>query len=200
MNLALKSENFQTSAAGALKPAWVTQASEGYLAVSDGETGWLAQVAASCLLAPQVGDLVLAYVDAEKVYVLSVLERDSARWAEIALPEKTTLKAGPLAIKAASFSVEATVARFKGEELTATGDLLRVDYKVAHFLAGLVSSVCRSFLARVRNFAFRAEESASLASQSLRIAVDEDLRAQAGTMDFKAQDSVKIDGRDVRLG
>jgi hypothetical protein len=179
-----------------------------FLVAAEG-ANWTATVAASCLLAPQVGDLILVYldqvssadlIDEPRVYALAVLERDPAKTADLTLPGPVEVKTGPLFLKPQSLAVETTSARIESQELAASGQLLRLDYKVAHFLAGLVTSVCRSLLTRARNLTLWVENSANVSSQTMRLTAQEDLLARAGGVDIKAQASVKIDGRDIRLG
>jgi hypothetical protein len=170
---------------------------------------WAAELAASCLLAPQVGDLALIYidsaseedlVDATRFYVLAVLTRDPAKTADLVLPGPTEVRTGPLFLKPQSLLVETTSTRIESEEMAASGKLLRLDFKIAHFLAGLVSSVCRSLLTRARNLTVSVDNVANVSSQTLRVTAREDLLTRAGGVDIQARDSVKIDGRDIRLG
>jgi hypothetical protein len=168
--------------------------------VSDGEASFEATVAASCLLVPQLGDVALAYIDPEKVYILAVLERDPSKRAEVTLPSQTVISSRELDFASQGFTVNTSQAQFNVEELSATGNLMRLDFKVVHFLAGLVSSICRSLLACARSLTMRVEGSANFSSEVMRLSATEDLISRSARLDLKTTESVKIDGREIRLG
>lgn len=68
----------------------------------------IARQAASCLLAPVIGDRVLVYVDGEEAFILAVLVRSADHAAEIAVPgvERVVLSAkGRLDIHAPHVSI-----------------------------------------------------------------------------------------------
>ncbi|MDR1578401.1 MAG: DUF3540 domain-containing protein [Deltaproteobacteria bacterium] len=159
-----------------------------------------AKLAPSCLLVPQKGDLALAFVDRELVYILAILERDAARGATIALPDEAMIAGRTLTLKPEVLALTAPVTNIQADQLRAEGRIFRLDFQIVHFLAGLVSSVCRSVLTTAKNLALRVSGSANVSSQTLLISAAEDLRARAGGVDLRAEGSVQIDGRDIKLG
>lgn len=83
--------------------------------------------AASCLLAPAIGDRVLAYVDRSEAFVLAVLERSSEHAAEIAIPgaDKIVLKSeNGLELNARKLNITAREVNVITRALSQTGTVL----------------------------------------------------------------------------
>ncbi|MDR1607251.1 MAG: DUF3540 domain-containing protein, partial [Deltaproteobacteria bacterium] len=159
-----------------------------------------AQLAPSCLLEPRKGDGVLAFVDAREVFILAILQRDQNKKAQIALPKESVLAAQNLTISAPALSLKAQSAQIHSDRLLTQGHLLRVDFQVGQFLVGLVSSICRSLLTTTKNFALRVSGQAQVSSQNLLVKADRELQTRSGGLDLKASGSIRLDGRDIKLG
>ncbi|MDR1085536.1 MAG: DUF3540 domain-containing protein [Deltaproteobacteria bacterium] len=183
-----------------LKTVRLAEAKEGGFLISDGEALFEARMASSCLLVPEKGDLVLAYFDREKVYITAVLERTLTKKAALNLPDRVVIESADLGFKTKHFSVDTQKIQFKADQVSLFGRLLKLDFRIVHCLAGLVSSVCRSFLGTSHNLTLKVDGAAKVSGQSIRITAQEDLMARAEGLDLKASGSVKIDGRDLRLG
>jgi hypothetical protein len=83
-----------------------------------------ATVAVSCLVRPLPGDRVLLYCDAERAYVLNVLERDGANWGMVSLPGR-----GNLSIEGETVAIAAR------QRMSLRGDSIDLQAKVFAVLA-----------------------------------------------------------------
>jgi hypothetical protein len=196
---------------GLLLRALVAESGEGSLWVLvGGEEGELieASLAPSCLLVPRLGDEVLCFIDLDKAFVLSVLERAAPEEkAELSLPGRCAVSAGELEFKAQKFNLEAdeiqTAARahrLKAESLCAEASVGGLNFSVLRLSAGLVLSWFRSFLNRSKSLRLEVSDNCAVKAGSIDLLAQEDLTVRSAGVDLKAEDSVKIDGRAIRLG
>jgi Protein of unknown function (DUF3540) len=104
-------------------------------------------VAVSCLVRPLPGDRVLLYCDAERTYVLNVLEREGANWGVVTLPgrgnlslegetvaiaarQRMSLRADSIDLQAKMFAVLAERGTWIGKLYTLIADRLRSSAQV----------------------------------------------------------------------
>jgi hypothetical protein len=88
--------------------------------------------AASCLLAPTIGDRVLLYVDDSEAHILAVLERSSTRQAEIAVPGASNValrSTERLEVNAPKVSVVAREVSIFARALSQTGEMLTSNFR-----------------------------------------------------------------------
>ncbi|MBB3457505.1 hypothetical protein FHT86_005823 [Rhizobium sp. BK313] len=91
-----------------------------------------ARQAASCLLAPAIGDRVLLCMIGGETYILAVLERESQHAAEISVPgaRKVTISAGEkLELNAPSMSLAARQLTLLARNMAQTGQFLTSNFK-----------------------------------------------------------------------
>ena len=91
-----------------------------------------ARQAASCLLAPAIGDRVLVYLDRGEAHILAVLERGSAHTAEISVPGARRLalrSTETLELNAPKVSVVAREVNIFARALSQTGEMLTSNFR-----------------------------------------------------------------------
>ncbi|MDL2398845.1 DUF3540 domain-containing protein [Rhizobium mayense] len=106
-------------------------ATEAGVETDEGESV-LARQAASCLLAPAIGDRVLLCMIGSETYVLAVLERESQHAAEISVPgaRKVTISAGQtLELNAPSMNLAARQLTLLARNMAHTGQFLTSNFK-----------------------------------------------------------------------
>ncbi|MDR1395616.1 MAG: DUF3540 domain-containing protein [Deltaproteobacteria bacterium] len=182
-----------------LKTVRILSVREKSFAVQSGPAEYEAVQAASCLLAPRSGDLALAYFDEDRIYITAVLDREPGE-ALLKLPDQTVVRGGRLDFQVTRLDAETQETALQADSLSLSGRLFRMDFQIVHFLAGLVSSACRSLLTRCRNLTLAAEGLTRLRSRKVRLTAEEELMVRSGGVDIQARESVRIDGRDLRLG
>ncbi|MBO3761702.1 DUF3540 domain-containing protein [Ciceribacter sp. L1K22] len=110
--------------------AFVTT-SEAILETDAGDS-LVARQAASCLLAPAMGDRVLVHVGDRDAFILAVLERQSERVAELGVPGATDAVlqvAGRLGVKAATISLAAPRVELMARALLQAGESLTSNFR-----------------------------------------------------------------------
>ncbi|MBR0558392.1 DUF3540 domain-containing protein [Ciceribacter sp. L1K23] len=114
----------------AIVRAFVTT-SEAILETDAGDS-LVARQAASCLLAPAMGDRVLVHVGDRDAFILAVLERQSERVAELGVPGATDAVlqvAGRLDVKAATISLAAPRVELMARALLQAGESLTSNFR-----------------------------------------------------------------------
>jgi hypothetical protein len=160
-----------------------------------------AHVAVSCLIRPQAGDEVLFHQDDGAAFILAVLSRSQAsQEAELDLPARTRLKSGHLTLDSSSLVAKADQTQINTNKLKLRGTLLTLNFSILHLAGRIFTSVFRSFFNRSKELNLEIDDSAAINADRLRFMAQEDFVAKGGNLSLEAQDSVKIDGRSLRLG
>lgn len=149
-----------------------------------------AQRAASCLLAPEAGDTVLVVLPAtdgavEHAYVLGILERSSAR-GQLVLPDETSVATRRLEFTTEALSITSRV-------LTQTVTSLRC----------LVGSILERAGKRMGLYGRRVENITDVCETKagrIRTSARETLRVRARNADVRAEQSVVLDGENLKIG
>ena len=185
-------------------------------AVVRGSTRYSMKRARSCLLAPQVGDLVLfSGQDEASLYVLAILERDDqdtevsvegdlslrARRCEMRALDAIELRAGAK-ISAAStqFEVRASRAEAFLGRLEFIGRQLSVEVERARSVAVYVDRLFGSVRERVTNSYRTVEELEHVRAGSIDIASEGTTRVHGRHTLVGAEALVKVDGPQIHLG
>jgi len=180
---------------------------------------WRARQAASCLLAPQVGDQVLiSGPDATRVYLIAVVEQADPRCAQLETAGDMVLRSragnvslesgqavrlvgqGSVSIDTASLKLRAKDAhcvaeqmKYLGTEVTATVGTTRLVGKVYEAVMDRLS-----FLSRVT---FRAaEEVEHVRAGSLDYRADKSARVHASYTMVTGDNLVKVDAKQIHMG
>lgn len=99
---------------------------------TDGGEAVVARQAASCLLAPAIGDRVLVHVGGREAFILAVLERESERVAELGVPgavDAVLSVSGRLDIKAAALAFAAPRIDLLSRALLQIGENLTSNFR-----------------------------------------------------------------------
>lgn len=178
-----------------------------------------ADIAASCLLKPEPGDLVLLSVDASgAAYVLSILERSDKSRNELIFNGNLNLEVreGNLQIKSgksislnsascistSSQALDITAlegtARISG--LSFIGNVLNARIEKIKLVADAVDSILRRAVQRLTSSFRYIEGHEEIQSASTRMLVDGTLTMQTKNTMHTAEGHIKIDAEQIHLG
>jgi hypothetical protein len=192
--------NVSQADAGRLEHAIVQHAGEveraqgSALVVSSAAGVQHARLAASCLLQPQVGDVVLVATHADQPYVLAVLQRASATPAVLHIDGDAQLSAsGRLQLQAESveiaterLSVWSRAAHWLADVFDLTAERLRQS-------GGLVSLHAKAYQRTVEDMEIARAGHMDLGAKEL-------LNVHARHTMMKSEELVKIDGKQIQVG
>ncbi len=160
-----------------------------------------ARRAAGCLLLPEPGDLVLAFVaTGGSGYILNVLEKSTAD-STLSLPGKVAIEAQQgLSLESPEINLRGVSgsARFVEFGLTAHQIEARA-HKGTLFLDSLRSTV-RSVVQNIRDSLRRVSHLDTVEARRMRTRVDESYHLKAGKAKVLADQDVSIDGEHIHLG
>jgi hypothetical protein len=178
-----------------------------------------ADIAASCLLKPEPGDLVLLSVDgAGTAYVLSILERSNKTRNEMIFNGDLSLEVreGNLDIKsgknislnsASGISTSSQTLEISALEGTARisglsfiGNVLNARIEKIKLVADTVDSILRRAVQRLTSSFRYIEEHEEIQSASTRMLVDGTLTMQTKNTMHTAEGHIKIDAEQIHLG
>lgn len=175
-----------------------------------GNDTWTAQRATSCLVLPQVGDLV-AHVSAAAgaSYITAVLERTTDEPLMLRLPSGSvidtqngalTLRADALTLAACSFHLEAERAQINAEQVNAVGSKASWSYSAVK----VTTELLESFAERVLQFARWSQRLIDgpdqVRSRQIDYRAEQILQLQAHTVIANADKLFKADGEQIHLG
>ena len=203
---------------GTVFPATVQAVTDRIVRV-DVESGpRLARRAPSCLLAPEVDDVVLCTAVGDKTYVLAVLERETAaRALEVEGDLTLRSRTGSVCIEAEEGDIELCAretARVSGKVVTLAGDEGRWAARELRLL-GEHLSLSATRIVQESTFAERiagalkerfnttrrdVEEGEHVTAGSVKLSVRNLLRMHADTAITTAKKLIKLDGDQIHLG
>lgn len=176
-------------------------------------------VAASCLLRPEIGDVVLicpAALDAAGRntaggwWMLAVLRRAQEGLATLQVPgaDAVALRAASLQLQgderltlhSADLSVDAQRASLRSGLLQLTAGTVGAVAKQLTLVADKLDTLARDVLLRCRNRVSKIDEVDALQSGQLSIQVEETLIAEGAQVVINARDNVRIDGKRILMG
>ena len=173
----------------------------GRVVVDDEGRRFVAQRAASCLLAPEAGDLVLCDAPADgPAFVLAVLQRDATP-ARLCFPGHATIETGGhLRIDALTgFSLTTP------GEATFTAPVMRATTGEASIVArtlGLVAGAVRTEAGSLRTVADHVDVVAdrlwSRVQRAYRFVAERD-QVRAGSIDHRAEQTVSVRGKNAMM-
>jgi len=196
----------------------VTQAAGAALSVRTGENVLRARRAASCLLAPLVGDKVLLVSDHDEAYVLAVLERAQANQATLELPGDTEIRAagGRLRLSgrdgigmetASDVSLLATqlnVSAVQGEvlvnSLSFTGDFLRGCVERIKLVGRSFDAVLERCHQRVSRSYRQVDEIDQVKASQMYYEAKNTFSLHARNTVMTAEELVKVDAEQIHMG
>jgi hypothetical protein len=178
-----------------------------------------ARRAASCMLLPEPGDLVLLGALASGAcYVLAVLERASDGVAtltadgglKVHVPEGQFViaardgvaiaTAGEVDVAASRFGVTASEGSLAFRRLSVLSTFLHAEVERARTITGTLDSVAQRVTQRVKRLYRLVEEHEEVRAKRLDLRAQKTLTLQAQNAMIGAEQLVRIDGEQVRLG
>lgn len=189
------------------------------LTVRTDDGTFTARRAASCLLQPEVGDVVLmAVVPSRDCYVLAVLEREpgaaarvsfdgdvdlhlpAGRLAMTAQEGVSIVTAGALDLVGQRLDAQAEVATTSFGALSVMADDARAELTRARVEAGAIDTVADRVTERVQRSYRTAEEFDHLRAGVIDHAARETLKLRSHDAVLTAEGLVKVDGAQIHLG
>lgn len=186
------------------------------VATGDGEV--VVRRAASCLLEPAAGDVVLVARSGGAAWILAVLERDAARAAELSVEGDLRLRtprgkialvaqegvdvisAGPTRIVSNGVELKTTTATVLCEGLDYVGGWVKAEVERAKLLAESLDQVVDRFSQRVKRSYRSVEELDQKHAGAVHHRVDKTMRVHAHDTALTADGLVKIDGKQIHVG
>ena len=196
----------------------VTQAAGETLSVRTGEAVLRARRAASCLLAPLVGDKVLLVTDHDDAYVLAVLERAQPNQATLELPGDTEIRTGGgrlrlsardgIGLETASdvslLATQLNVSAVQGEvlvnSLSFTGDLLRGCVDRIKLVGRSFDAVLDRYYQRVSRSYRHVDEIDQVKASQMYYEAKNTFSLHAKNTVMTADELVKVDAEQIHMG
>lgn len=178
-----------------------------------------AKRAASCLLEPAPGDMVIvAVATADQAYVLAVLEREEGAPGRISLEGDldVDLRGGQLRLKAeegvtlaspkdvsvisSGVRVRAITGEVALQSLSFLSTVVRAEVEKAKLLAGSLDSVMERLSQRVKRAYRVVEETDHLRAARVDYAAKETMGLHGANTLVTAEELVKLDGEQIHVG
>ncbi|NUQ72240.1 MAG: DUF3540 domain-containing protein [Polyangiaceae bacterium] len=177
-----------------------------------------ADIAASCLLAPDAGDRVLVAHAGEEAYVLSVLRRSRDEEARIVFDKNVSLSAPngrlrvmaeegvdiespeSLSVRAKSLVANAEQFQIGFELLNLVGKSIASKSKKVRLVAETVDTVAGRIYERAVNFLRRTDELDRVEAKNMELRAEHLIHVHAENAVTTAEELVKIDGSQVHVG
>ncbi len=165
-----------------------------------------AKRAASCLLQPGRGDLVLV-CHGELCHILAVLELAEEK-GELVLPKTSTLKAHDLVLEADhDLALRGTGLRAEARHVEVRASLVRLCGLRLEQAFRSVQTRASSLVAMAgRAFGFfgrrleKVDDVCETEAERMRVSTRELLRVRSRSLDMRSKDTVTVDGRNIRIG
>lgn len=175
-----------------------------------------APLAASCLLQPQVGDVVLLTLDEQQAYILAVLER-SGQTAQLHLPADTVVRsAGSVRVQAggALHLQAAQAVVLQGADMAVQAEQYLLQARHVH----LAGQSLHSYFAQRQEYSGQRQQHDGqcqlqagqrvtrvaghddYAAASQRLVIERDWRVRARSVELRGAQRVVVDGQQVHLG
>ncbi len=186
-----------------------------HVGAADGEgfllsSGVAARRAASCLLRPEPGDLVLcAQVCAGDTFILAVLTRDAEHACTLETPGPATLMAnGALTLQGTALNLHAeTSTTLRSQSFEAALDTAQVAGRELHVFAGtikLVGSVLSSVMDRIQQFSRQylrhTEALDRVSAAQVQVEARQILQLHGEHVLVEGEDLIKARGAQIHFG
>jgi hypothetical protein len=197
----------------------VVRTDGGALVVRAGSGHYEARRAASCLLEPQPGDVVLiAVLPSGLCYVLAVLDREQGAAARVALEGDLEIKlargrlrvaaqegvdvasAKEISLLSGGLRVHASEGSVVVQRLSMLGGLIQAEVEKVKVLAGSIDSVLDRISQRVKRAYRTVEEMDQLRAERVDYVAKKSMRLHGENTVMTAEELVKIDGEQIHLG
>ena len=161
-----------------------------------------AERAAGCLLKPRCGDTVLtAFLPGGEAWVTCVLTRAEAETeAELALPDRTALRARELSIEAEKAGVAARHISMEGTILSLGGGLLLQGFAAVQTAARRVGERIARKEGRYGELSERTEGLDERSAGRMRVKSETSYRLRAENADVRAEAMLDLDAERIKVG
>lgn len=167
------------------------------------------RTAFSCLVTPQLGDLVLCdCIDQDTVFILSVLERPQETATLLQFPGEVVLQArattllcqDAINIFADRTVHKSTTAVIDIAEVIATGQELQASFKRVHLISELINTMARHVVERMKTYLRRTEDHDQLQAGQMTRNVDGLYCMESRHTVMVSRKDTKIDGERIHMG
>lgn len=194
---------------------------------SQSEYGWylegageseVARVASSCILAPAVGDRVLALISGHEAWVLAILDRPVTNISTLEFDGDVELRSlsgnvrieadnelrlkssGSTFLQGPRLRVSVAVADILTGRLGWIGEVFDVRFGKGNIVSQWVDSVVEKFSLRARNSIKQVEEVDQVRSGQIDYRADKNLSLKARNVLADASQLAKVNGKQIHLG
>ncbi len=177
------------------------------------------QRAKSCLLAPEVGDMVLvALIEGRSSYVLAVLEREDGAASRIVLDGDVEIKAPTgrigmvaqegigfvsgkeVSVVSGSVEVRSVTGNVVFEQLSYLGTVVSAEIGKIKLVAGIFDSALERLTQKVKRSYRTVEEVDQVRAERIDYAAKKNMSLRGDNTLITADQLVKIDGDQIHLG
>lgn len=164
-----------------------------YTVMCDGKA-WQCQLAASCLLRPELGDTVLiSGPDTSRVFLLAVIEQ--------ANPDQATIRvAGNLHLQSQSLSMQASQGRWQFDHLHYRGEKLDAQIGAVRLLGKMYEAVVDRLRLMSRNATKITSETDRTRVGTLDVQAEHAAHLHSKMTTVTASEFVKVDGKQIHMG
>lgn len=189
-------------AVAALGPAEVLGPETGGHAILRDDQRRHAALAYSCLVVPEVGDIVLVGEADGTSYIIAVLHRRGEAPMRLAVPDGARLESpgGSLAIAADRLVLAAKERTVAAESLNVTGARVQARFGAVSLVAQAIESVAERILGRFRRSHRFVEEGEQLRARELDYRASGHANLKGDTVAVHGGLIVKIDGGQIHMG
>lgn len=165
--------------------------------------------ALSCLLQPEVGDIVLFSQSGQQGYILAVLERKKSEKSIINLPNHTQIhaehgvqiNAGPLfSLKTKQMVVQAEQSLIQSQQLNLTGEKISSSWNTTQSKTQHQKQQIGQLTQLISQRSTHITQHDELRANSQRLIIAQQWRVRAKSADIKAQQYVAVDAEKIHLG
>ncbi|NIG16624.1 DUF3540 domain-containing protein [Pantoea sp. Cy-640] len=163
--------------------------------------GWHCRRAASCVIAPQVGDTVLVTSVENQIWLLAVLERANAQQAELSVPGdlhihstgELSLSSSALRISAEQGDCHISDMNYSGDKISAWVSLSRIVGKRAESVWQTITQVSHNLLRTTRN-------TEQVRAGQLDMKAEDYARLHASNTVITSKAITKVDSEQIHMG
>jgi hypothetical protein len=162
----------------------------------------LADLAPSCLLEPEAGDLVVALSLGEGAHILAIAQLPAQAAPTdrvLTLPPGVTINGEVADLRLADLRLTANNLQARTGRASWSGAWLKLDFSLFEVLARSLVSVLGRLWRRCQSLRSDSRR-AALSAERLTLNAEKSFEAQAGSLNLTARSIIKIDGKVINLG
>jgi hypothetical protein len=165
------------------------------------ERGVTAHVAVSCLVQPAPGDEVLVVAASGRLWITSVLTRESNTPVTLLAPGHMVIAPeGDLTLKSDSLHVQANTARFVLDEILHFGRSIVAHLSTAKIFAGVLETLAERVLLQSRHSYRLVEQLDHVRAGSMDHKADGVMHIAAENMFMTADNAVRVNASQIHMG